>query len=172
VSFDGETITGTLLNSPNKLSSVAEGDPVTLTLDRIEDWLCALDDDAYGGYSVQVLRSRMSEDERHGHDDAWGLTFPTPDTVRLPERSAEFEHNALNQLTEQIANEPACVTEDDGEGRTLLHLMCLYGRPASVRRLLDAGADPNRKCNRGWTPIEYANAAGWDDVAEEFARTA
>ena len=170
VYFDGTEIRGTLLNSPNKLSSVDEGDSVTLTLDRIEDWLCALDDQAYGGYSVQVLRSRMNDDERDAHDEAWGLIFPAPDTVLLPDRSAEFEENMLAQLKEQIESEPGCIAEDFGEGRTLLHLMCLYGRAASVRLLLAAGADPTRRCDRGWTPIQYANAVGWDDVTAEFAR--
>lgn len=97
-------------------STLAAPDSVTLTLDRIEDWLCALDDRAYGGYSVQVLRSRMSDHEREAHDQAWGLMFPAPDTVQLPDRSAEFEENVLAQLKEQIESEPGCIAEDYGEG--------------------------------------------------------
>ena len=172
VYFDGSTIRGVLINSPNTIASIREGDEVTLPLDRIENWLCAFDDDAHGGYSVQVLRSRMSPDEREAHDEAWGLNFPEPDSVSLPESSEEFEENVLIQLKEQIEFDRSCLHEDYGEGRTLLHLMCLYGRRTSVRTLLDAGADPTKVCDRGWTAIQYAQAAGWDDIVSEFENAA
>ncbi len=170
--FDGSTIRGVLINSPNDLSSVNEGDDVAFTLNRIEYWLCAYEDDAYGGYSVQVLRSRMSPNERKAHDDAWGLNFPDPDSVSIPDRNEEFEENSLNQLKQQIETESSCLTDDYGEGRTLLHLMCLYGRTSSVRALLNAGADPAKVCDRGWTARQYAEAAGWTEVVNEFENAA
>ena len=172
VYFDGLEIRGVLLNAPNELASVSKGEDVTLTLDRIEDWLCAYDDDAQGGYSVQVLRSRMSEKERLAHDEAWGLNFPAPSSVSLPERSEEFEENVLQQLKDQIQSDRSCLTENYGEGRTLLHMMSLYGRQSAVRTLLDAGADPAAQCDRGWTAIQYAKAAGWDDIVNEFGNAA
>lgn len=172
VYFDGSTIHGVLINSPNGISSVSEGDEVTLSLGRIEDWLCAYDDDAHGGYSVQVLRARMSSDEREAHDEAWGLNFPDPNSVSLPERSEEFEENVLIQIKEQIESDSSCLYEDYGAGRTILHLMCLYGRRSSVRTLLDAGADPTKVCDRGWTAVQYAQAAGWDDIVREFESAA
>lgn len=167
VYFDGAEISGTLINSPQGLSAVKEGDRLTLTLDRIEDWICALDDQAYGGFSVQVLRSRMNSKERREHDRAWGLKFPEPDEVYLPQPNAEFEKEVLvQQLVDQVNDDPDCLTVDYGEGRRLLHMMSLFGRAASVSALLSAGADRNQKCDRGWSPLDYAQAVGWHDVAE------
>src|SRR5687767_11897777 len=42
VDFDGREVSGTLLNSPNWLKSVKEGDAVRLPLDQISDWMYAI----------------------------------------------------------------------------------------------------------------------------------
>lgn len=162
--FDGETIQGVLINQPNQVTSVSEGDEISLTLPKIEDWLCEFDDNAYGGYSIQVIRSRMTPEERTSHDEAWGLNFPEIGSVRLPERSEEFERNVLQSLNEQIESDNSILHQDFGEGRTILHLMSLYGRPESVTAVVQAGADPNQRCGRGWTALEYARAVGWDEI--------
>ena len=168
INFDGLNVTGTLLNSPDRLVSVSEGDSVEVPLVRISDWICCINDRAYGAYSVQVLRSRMNDQERASHDEAWGIVFPPPETVELPKVSEQFEKVMLDLLTDQIAKNPGCISEDYGAGRTLLHLMALYGRPASVRALLDAGAAADRECDRGWKAIDYARSIGWDHVVAEL----
>jgi hypothetical protein len=56
------------------------------------------------------------------------------------------------------------VKSTDDSGRTPLHLEALYGRRHSVQVLLDYGADPSARCNRGWTPRDYANSLEWTEV--------
>ncbi len=164
VNFDGVDVTGVLINEPNWLKSVAQGDEVSFPVSRISDWLCVLDEQVYGGYSIQVLRSRMSDDERNNHDEAWGLRFPPPDTVRVPEHNDKFEAVIASMLTEQIAKDASTVAETFDHGRTILHLEALCGRTPSVKVLLQHGADTNARCNRGWTPRDYAQSLKWDGI--------
>ncbi|GAB5401999.1 MAG: DUF2314 domain-containing protein [Aureliella sp.] len=82
VNFDGSKITGTLLNNPGSLKSLSEGDPVTLAPKQVSDWMYA-DDVAYGAFTVQLLRSRMSSAERKQHDAAWGLEFGDHDIIHV-----------------------------------------------------------------------------------------
>ena len=162
VNFDGVDVFGVLINAPNWLNSVAQGDGVSFPISRISDWLCVLDGQVYGGYSVQVLRSRMSDDERSSHDEAWGLSFPAPDTVQVPGRNEKFEGVIASLLTQQIEEDPSTVNATSDEGRTLLHLEALYGRAPSIKVLLQHGADTSARCNRGWSARDYAQSLDWD----------
>ncbi|HEX2675852.1 MAG TPA: DUF2314 domain-containing protein, partial [Polyangiales bacterium] len=83
VMFDGDVITATLVNRPNKLRSVKQGDVVTLTLETLEDWMYVLEDKVYGGATIQAMRKRMPAAERRAHDSAWGFDFGEPESVRL-----------------------------------------------------------------------------------------
>ena len=83
INFDGTLIHGTLLSSPNWLKSIKQGDDVRVPLERINDWMYAIHDRAYGAFTVNLLRSRMSSSERRKHDSAWGLDFGAMDRVRL-----------------------------------------------------------------------------------------
>src|SRR3954464_3104874 len=83
VDFDGRRVRGTLLNQPNEVTSVAMGDKVKVRLKTLSDWMYTIAGEVYGGYTVQLLRSRMGKRERQEHDDAWGLDFGDPDEVPL-----------------------------------------------------------------------------------------
>ena len=54
-SINGDSILGTLGNQPGLLKNVREGDPVTRTLDELEDWLYMDGETMVGGFSVRVL---------------------------------------------------------------------------------------------------------------------
>jgi uncharacterized protein YegJ (DUF2314 family) len=82
-SFDGATITGTLINSPNWLKSVKEGDTIRKPISEMSDWMYAVSGKVYGGFTVHLLRKQMSNSERRSHDNAWGLDFGDPETPRL-----------------------------------------------------------------------------------------
>lgn len=166
VDFDGVDVFGELLNSPNELQSVSEGDRVAFPLDQVGDWLCVLDDQVYGGFTVQLIRSRMELAERAQHDAAWELSFPEPDCVQVPEVSAEFETAIAGVLAEQISQEPKTVEELFDGGRTILHLVSLYGRVPSVKVLLESGANVDAKCQRGWTARDYAASLGWTEIMQ------
>lgn len=83
VDFDGRQIQGTLINSPNTLRSIKEGDRVTLGGKQLCDWMYAIGEQVYGGFTVDVLRSRMNKMERKMHDQAWGLDFGDVGVVNL-----------------------------------------------------------------------------------------
>lgn len=75
VYFDGERVCGVLVNDPNALSNVKNGDEVAVSLEQISDWMFAIEGKTYGGFSVQAMRKAMSQSERAKHDEAWGLNF-------------------------------------------------------------------------------------------------
>ncbi len=53
----------------------------------------------------------------------------------------------------------------DDRGWTLLHHQSLAGSAATVKVLLDRGADMNAVTNNGMTPLKLAKSLGWDKVA-------
>ena len=83
VAFDGELITGVLLNSPQWLKTVSAGDRASVPVAGISDWMYAIRGRVYGAYTVNLLRSRMPANERKQHDAAWGLDFGDPAVIQL-----------------------------------------------------------------------------------------
>src|SRR6185369_2858313 len=110
IEFDGEVIGATLLNSPNEITSVKEGDKITLRKDQIEDWMHVLEGRVYGGFTIQVLRARMSSAERRSHDEAWGFDFGEPNRVDVvPDWQGNRKKNLLARL---FADAPSPVDPD------------------------------------------------------------
>src|SRR5262245_49966241 len=83
VDFDGRLVSGVLLNSPNWLKTVKQGDAVRIPLGAISDWRYVISGEVFGAYTVNLLRSRMDRRERQEHDSAWGLKFGDPATIRV-----------------------------------------------------------------------------------------
>jgi uncharacterized protein YegJ (DUF2314 family) len=83
VDFDGRQLEGTLINSPHSLKTFQEGDRVTIAGRQIFDWMYVIAGNVYGGFTVDVLRSRMGRGERKQHDQAWGFDFGEVGVVNL-----------------------------------------------------------------------------------------
>lgn len=83
IDFDGVTLSGILMNSPNWLSSVKEGDHIKVPLSHLEDWMITSDSRAYGAFTVNAMRRQMPPHERKAHDEAWGLDFGDPSLERI-----------------------------------------------------------------------------------------
>lgn len=184
IDFDGKQITGVLLNSPNWLKSVKEGDSAQIPLSQISDWMYAIDGEVFGAYTVNLLRSRMGTAERMAHDAAWGLKFGNPNKIRVapsPKKGGGFlrnwfgkkqedtgEHpmseNMAASLREHLAKDPAAVSAKDPNGWNYLHQEALAGSAPTVKVLLEAGADPKAVTNHGMTPLQLAECLGWDNV--------
>jgi uncharacterized protein YegJ (DUF2314 family) len=185
VDFDGREVNGTLLNSPNWLKSVKEGDTVRVPLGQISDWMYSIGGEVYGAYTVNLIRSRMGRAERAEHDDAWGgLDFGDPAKIRVvPEpnsgggllkgwfgkKQTEIgEHpaseNIAPEIQKQLAQDPSIVHSRRDDGWTFLHQEALAGSLAPVKVLLAAGADPKARTNHGMTPLALAQSLGWEKV--------
>lgn len=196
VEFDGELIGGVLMNSPNRLQSVEEGDQVVLRVRQVEDWMYGLRGCAYGGFTVQVLRGRMSVSERRGHDDAWGLKFPEPGRVDLapnweettkndsgekcfaqgdsllgdPDAEHPMSQNAAIGLAEALSNDREGFLRLGPDGLNTLHSLALGGSWACMKVLLEQGVDPSVKTSRGKTAEDLAVVMGWPKVVDLLRR--
>jgi uncharacterized protein YegJ (DUF2314 family) len=190
VDFDGKVVSGVLLNAPNWLKTVKEGDAARFPLGQISDWMFAVSGEVFGAYTVNLLRSRMGRRERREHDSAWGLDFGDPANIRVAPESNKGggflkswfgrakpdtdEHpmsvNMASSLKEQLAKDPSLVSSKDDRGWTLLHQEALVGSMPTVKVLLEAGADRNAVTNYGMTALQLARSLGWDKVAALLAQ--
>ena len=186
VQFDGRVVSGELINAPNWVKSVKQGDSVRVPLDEISDWMYAIDGQVFGAYTVNVLRAKMNPAERKEHDAAWGLNFGDPSKIRvIPEpkkgrgllgnwfgkqtpANMDDDHpmsvSMATSLKDQIAKDPSMLTSKSDEGWTLLHQVALGGSESNVKVLLEAGADRNALTNDGRTALQLAQSLGWDRV--------
>ncbi|MBY0458758.1 MAG: DUF2314 domain-containing protein, partial [Gemmataceae bacterium] len=156
-----------LANDPNWLTSVKASDPVRRPLAEISDWAFAIGNLAYGGFTVNLIRSRMGREELASHDRAWGVDFGDPRGVRLPpdEDALELSASFASSLREFLARNPSLVSQASDRGWTLLHQDALAGSLATVEVLVAHGADVNATTPDGKTPLGLARALGWEAVA-------
>jgi uncharacterized protein len=183
IDFDGQIVSGELLNAPNWLKSVKQGDPARFRLGEISDWMYAIGGEVYGAYTVNLMRSRMGTRECKDHDNAWGLDFGDPKNIRLvPQKKnwfgkgkAELDEHPMSlaigsKVEEELANNPALLTDTDENGWTLLHQDSLSGSAPTVEIMLKHGADPNARTRTGATPMSLARSLGWDKVVALLAK--
>lgn len=193
VEFDGSRVKGALLNAPNQLSSVSQGDEVEIPFARVEDWMYSINDRVYGAFTVQIMRSRMEKGERRQHDRAWGLDFgdpaspllvPSPKPPRklfgiFPRKSPEGaqwtgnpddEHpmslNMVEKARAHLGAHPDFAHQRNEQGWTILHTEALGGNAGQVQALLEHGADPAATTPDGRTPRQLAETLGWTRVLE------
>lgn len=194
IDFDGDSVKGVLINEPQWVSSVEPGDSVSVPLEKIGDWMYAMEGKVYGAFTVNVMRSQMSSRERRAHDQAWGLDFGNPNVIELvrPEKSSgmigklfgggakplsaeelqETEHPMSENMEEQViamVQENRSVVKDvDEKGWSMLHYESLAGNATPVRILLKAGADPRRKTTSGYSAVALAKKMGWPRILRLF----
>jgi uncharacterized protein YegJ (DUF2314 family) len=184
VDFDGRQVSGVLLNAPNWLKSIKEGDSARFPLGQITDWMYVISGEVFGAWTVNLMRSRMGRRERQEHDAAWGLNFGDPQNVRVvpePKKGGGLlknwfgkqqadtgEHpmsvNMAPSLKEQLEQDPSMVSLRMEGGWTFLHQEALAGSAPTVKVLLEAGADPDAVTDHGMTPLQLALSLGWDKV--------
>ncbi len=142
---------------------------------QVDDWMLGADDHVCGGLTVQAMRWKMSPSDRAAHDEAWGLSFGDPATVRMPfGAGGDEDHpmavNMVSSLEGYLAASPARVNEVDELGWTMLHREALAGNAPMVKVLLERGANPNAVTRAGKTPHALAMLLGWTRVAEMLKR--
>jgi uncharacterized protein YegJ (DUF2314 family) len=75
IEYDGQTISGVLVDTSIQLHSVRPGQHVSFPLMRLSDWLYVENGRAYGVFTVKLLRTRMTDDERKSHDSHYPFRF-------------------------------------------------------------------------------------------------
>jgi uncharacterized protein YegJ (DUF2314 family) len=73
--YSDDLINGTVLSEPDNLRKINQGDKVSFPTSRLSDWLYVENDTAHGAFTVQLLRKRMTSDERAQHDSAYPFKF-------------------------------------------------------------------------------------------------
>jgi len=68
--FDGKQFGGTISNDPMLVKTVKAGDRVKVDKDKISDWMYVEKKKLVGGYTVRVLRDRLTPEERKALDDS------------------------------------------------------------------------------------------------------
>ncbi len=188
--FDGLAVRGRLLHDPARANSIRRGAGVRVPFDQIIDWMYAIDGRAYGGFTLNLLRSRMTPTERSAHDQRWGLAFSDPyDIAVVPDRTRLEKSGILRRkkrvsvpadlaaehpialavassLSERLAKDPGLAHRRDARGWTHVHELALAGSSACVQAFLDRGADPNARTNNQMTPAQLAASVGWADVVD------
>ncbi|SHE45726.1 DUF2314 domain-containing protein [Pedobacter caeni] len=173
VDFDGYSISGVLVNDPIELSNVQNGDFVEVPLNQISDWLFTSGGKTYGGFTIQVLRSGMDNQERKEHDEAWGLDFGDYNDISIvyeqkqrPENLIEhpMSINMKESLAKFIKEQPAELSNQDDAGYTILHRETVAGNRTSVEVLLQLGADKNVKTAEGKSALDLAKQVGWEQI--------
>ncbi|WOB27701.1 MULTISPECIES: DUF2314 domain-containing protein [Xanthomonas] len=116
VQFDGEQLSGSLLNDPAWISELAAGDAVSAPIGELEDWMYVIDGLAYGGHTIDAMRRTMPQDERAEHDVAWGLDFGGPGAVRLvPARVQERKGGLFGKLFGSKPAQPTAAQQDPSQ---------------------------------------------------------
>ena len=192
IQFDGDIISGVLLNNPQWFDSISAGAPVSVPISEIGDWMYTINGRAYGAYSIDVIRAEMSAAERAEHDQAWGLDFGQPgETLVVPalqkekrgflsgmfKKKPEPSAQALNDLPEHPMSENMAEKMDQGlqeqaefarsvdeAGWTLLHREALAGNLTPVSLLIKHGADASAKNPKGEAAIDLARKMGWPRI--------
>ena len=76
IRFGEGQVHGALGNAPINLPSWSLGDPISVPLQRISDWMVVYKDRLIGGYTLFVTRGRLQGEERESFDRQVGLIFP------------------------------------------------------------------------------------------------
>lgn len=71
--FENGKYIGVIDNLPEKIKSVKLGDTVEINEKDISDWMYIKNSELHGGYTIRLLRERMTEEERKKFDRESGM---------------------------------------------------------------------------------------------------
>ncbi|QWX84821.1 DUF2314 domain-containing protein [Cellulophaga sp. HaHaR_3_176] len=175
LNFDGEHITGELVNEPHQLTNIEKGDIVSRKVNEISDWMISIEEKTYGGFTIHTMRATMGEEERERHDQAWGLNFGDFNDVLLVHQQKENPGNLIehpmckimgSNVRAYINKNPDEITIQDENGLSLLHKEAIAGNAEIVKILLDLGADKELKSKSNKTALTYAKEMNWQPIIE------
>lgn len=173
IHFDGDHIYGTLINEPEIISDIKNQDLIKVPITQISDWLLANDKETLGGFTIQLLRSRMNAEELKQHDEAWGLNFGDFNNIKVivgedqtPENQIEhpMSIDMQDRFTDYINKNLVELNQQEEDGYTMLHNETIGGNKTIVKILLEAGADCSLQTNTGKTALDFAQQLAWDHI--------
>lgn len=173
VQFDGEQLEGVLVNEPNQLTNVNNGDWIKVSVDQISDWLFSIQAKTYGGFTIQAMRSEMTEDECIAHDEAWGLDFRDYNDILWVYEQKEHPENLIEhpmsismreKLIDFLKQYPEELTGRDAQGYQMLHREAIAGNKTSIEVLKELGVDLKGKTESGKTALDFAKQLNWDHI--------
>jgi uncharacterized protein YegJ (DUF2314 family) len=173
IDFDGFNLKGFLLNTPSVLTNIKQGDFVEIPFSKIADWMFSTKRKAYGGFTVQLMRSEMDEKTREEHDKAWGLDFGDPNKVLVVYEQEEHPENLIEHpmsinmkesMEEFLKQNPDELVWKDELGYTMLHKETIAGNKTCVEILLQMGSDMSAKTNAGYTALDFAQELEWEHI--------
>ena len=165
VDFDGREISGTLINTPHSLTTFQEGDRVTITGKQLCDWLYVVSGDVYGGFTVDVLRSRMSKRDRKQHDAAWGFDFGDVGVVNLVPPEYLGEAPAKKGLLAKLGG-GASQSQEFATVAAVEHPMSINMRGSLQQALNDDPTFLKQADAKGFTLLHQLSLAGSLDGVE------
>lgn len=175
IDFDGNLIHGIVINEPNQLTNIKNGDKVAIPISQVSDWLFAIAGKTYGGFTIHLMRSYMSEEERQAHDTVWGLDFGDFNNILVAYKQEEnpnnlIEHpmaiNSKQQIIDFLDKNPNEIRDVNEKGKSLLHDEAIAGNRTIVEILLEKGADKSGKTKAGKTALDFAKSMGWEHLYE------
>ena len=75
VDHQAGTFLGSVGNVPEVVASVSFGQAVTVPVSQIADWMFVEDGRLKGGYTIRLMRERLSPEERAEFDENIGFTM-------------------------------------------------------------------------------------------------
>ncbi len=70
--IDGQ-YSGILNNDPEYITEYKAGDKINIDSGKISDWMYLVNGKLFGGYTIRVIRDKMSEEERQQFDEESGM---------------------------------------------------------------------------------------------------
>ncbi|WP_193702258.1 YegJ family protein [Flavobacterium haoranii] len=71
--LDNENYIGIVDNLPEKIENIKLGDTVQINRKEISDWMYIKNSKLHGGFSIKLLRDRMTKEERENFDRESGM---------------------------------------------------------------------------------------------------
>lgn len=81
-----------------------------------------------------------------------------------------MSENMASPMKEQLAKDPSMLNAKGDRGWTLLHHQALAGSSATVKILLECGADTKAVTDHGKTALQLAKSLRWDEVVALLER--